>query len=484
MDFGPPIVEAGERFSDPFANQSFTDSKVTFCRIYDVDANNRTCSIKTFGNDPDVSYADFESVQWLSSYSHPDGDEVSLIPRIGAIGICMFVSNTPWIIGFFHPTSIDDDQDIEDKELEGLDPSGGSAAVNKEKINMGDYIMRSLGTSRIVMRTGGEIEVMATNSCMRTYFPIQHRISELCHNFEQTTIGGSKVWGRPKHDAEFTLSKTSYYNDVNGTDKIIEYKGTVEDGTDLISQYLMGEGQTIEGNETEVEPKPVIKENIYTDGTKEYFLRDNMYFTSIANDGEYIKALTDYAYYENIKPTGQVTLNINNKLQQVITPEGEITLVTGIEEEKNEGLPGEGGEGKFTLNVKPTGDVSLSINKKVDLTITNGGVVTIDAGPGKSTIKIDAEGNIDITSSAKVTAKAPLIDLKGDEVKLGSSVSDVVPMGKLILKAINKFIAGFNSHSHMVPQAPAGMLPSQPPLVPVQAIVGTAVLSNTVKVQG
>jgi hypothetical protein len=275
----------------------------------------------------------------------------------------------------------------------------------------------------------------------------------------------------------------AYYNDVPGTDRIIEYRGKVDD-SDLIYMMLMGEKNTIEGSNINPSPSPVIKETIHTDGTHEYFLNDDEYYHSISNQGDRIEAIADYSYFNKVEKTGAQTLNINNKIHGTISETGEVTLTTGIEEEKQEGVPGEGGKGKFTLNIKPTGDLNLSINEKVELSISNGGVVKIDSGQGKSVITLDASGNVDIIASSKITAKAPLLDLKGDEVKLGSSPSDVVPMGNLFLKAINKFIAIFNSHTHMVPQSPGGMNPSQPPASTAQAIVGTAVLSNTVKVQG
>ena len=481
----PPATSSGEQFGNPFEDDGqFTDSRVTFCRIYEVSAVNRTCSIKTFGSDRVVSDADYDNVQWLSSYTHPEGDESGLVPRAGAVGVCIFAGGIPWIIGFFQPTTLDSEQEIEDKELEGISPSGGSAASEKEKINEGDYIMRSLGGSRLVMRAGGEIELVATSACSRTYFPTDHRITETCYNLEQTTLGGNLNWGRAAPESELTQCRQEYKNDSKGTDKIIEYWGSIVEKSGMIYQMLMGEGLTVEGSKLAPTPAPVVREELYSDGKREYFLKENLYYTKIDVDGAFTRGVNDFSYYNKIIPTGESTLNINNKLQHKIMSDGEILLTTGIEEEKQEGIPGEGGEGKFTLNIKPTGDVSLSINKKVEVSITNGGVVTIDSGSGKSIVKIDAEGNVEITAATKVSAKAPLIDLKGDEVKLGASVSDVVPMGKLFLKAINKFIAGFNSHSHMVPQAPAGMLPSQPPLVPVQAIVGTAVLSATVKVQG
>lgn len=482
---GSPTIDAGDQLSDPFENDGqFTDARVTFCRIYEVSAVKRTCSIKTFGSDPVVSNADYENVQWLSSYTHPEGDESGVVPRTGAVGVCIFAGGTPWIIGFFQPLTVDDEQEIEDKELEGVESAGASAASGKEKINEGDYIMRSLGNSRMVMRAGGEIELVATSACSRTYFPTDHRITENCYNLEQTTLGGNLNWGRAKPDSDLTMCRQEFKTDSLGTDKIIEYWGSIVENSDMVYQMLMGEGASVEGSDLNPEPNPVIKEEIYATGKREYLLRDNMYFTKIDVDGSYTKGITDYAYYEKIDATGEVTLNINNKLQQKIMPDGEISLITGIEEEKQEGIPGEGGEGKFDLSIKPTGDVSLNIAKKVDLSISNGGEVTINSGGGKSIVKIDSAGNVEIMASTKITAKSPLIDLKGDQVKLGSSTSDVVPMGKLLVKAVNKIIAGFNSHKHLVPQSPAGMNPSQPPDKPLQAIVGTAVLSNTVKVQG
>lgn len=473
-----------DNLSDPWmgGHTNVTNSRITMCRIYAVDSNNRTCSIKTYGSDQVVSNADYTDVQWLSMYSSPDGDEVTVIPRVGSTGICAFVDGMPWLLGFFQPVTVDDETEIPDPEFEGADSSGSSAAVNKEKINEGDFIQRAIAGNRLVLRAGGEVEIESTKICRRVYFPIDNRINEISQNFEQRTDGGTIDWVHIDKDSDYTKFTQVWRTDINQTHLIIDERGTVEEDSSIIQRYSLGSFADFE----DVSPtRPRIIEQIYDDGSREYFLRQpdgtqksEAYYYRIGTDGEFERGINDFGYYESIKPTGELKVNINNKWNYTVLATGETTLDIGIAEKKKALMPGEGGKGKFQLNIKPTGDVTLNVADKNMISILASGQVKIDIGPGKTTMIIGADGSIKVNASSKMEVTAPLVDLKGKEVKLGSGVSDVVPMGKLLLAAVNKFIAIFNSHNHV------GNLgaPTSPPQKPAQEITAD-VLSATVKVQ-
>lgn len=484
----PGFMNTGRDLEDTWGSghTEASNGKIALCRVYAVNAEERSCSIKTYGSDAAVANADFTDVQWLSAYSSPDGDEVSIIPRIGSHGVCCFIDGQPWIVGYFQPITYDAETEIPDPELEGTEAVASSAGMNKEKINSGDFIQRGRAGNRFVIRSGGEIELEATKVCRRTYFPTENKIYELCQNYEFRTDGGTIDWKHWAPDTDFTKCSQVWRTDVNQTNIIIDEKGTVELDDDTIWRYRMG---ALADFSPESGYRQRVLEILKTDGSRFYALRQpdpeldtNAYETYTTSDGTTYKGINDYSYFEQILPTGEAVVNINNNYQQVILPDGEMTLDIGIEEEKQESMPGEGGKSKFQLNIKPTGDVALNVADKNMVTIAASGEVKIDVGPGKSVVTIGVDGTVKVEATAKMEITAPLVDLKADQIKLGSGVSDVVPMGKMLLAAINKFIAIFNSHDHLVPQSPGGVQTSKPPAKGAKEVTAD-VLSATVKVQ-
>lgn len=102
---------------------------------------------------------------------------------------------------------------------------------------------------------------------------------------------------------------------------------------------------------------------------------------------------------------------------------------------------------------------------KVTITTAGGAIINVDGAGGKITLTkgstiIELDGNGD------------KISLKGGFVDLGASVSDFAVL-------FTELLTAFNTHTHMAPQAPAGTLPTTPPVAPMLQIVG----SQTVKVQ-
>jgi hypothetical protein len=465
-----------------------------FCYIYAISPERRSCSIKTFGSDPKTSDQDYTDVQWLSAYSHPDGDEVSLIPRLYSTALCVFFDGQPWIVGFYQPLTLSDQTEIPDPNIEGNEQEGASAAINKEKINAGDFIQRTRANSRIVMRAGGEIEIEATPVCKRTYFPSENRINENSYNYEFRTNGGTIDWIQPDPEDTRTECTQLWRDSIEGTNIIIDERGTVEVDTDFIWRYRMGAGSdffastTVNDNIEETVPaRPRVLEQMKIDGTREYFLRQpdpeletNAYETYIGTDGEYYVGINDYSYFQNIKPTGEIVVNINDVFQQTIFPDGEMQLDIGMASAKEEGIPGAGSVGKCSLNIKPTGDISLNVADKNEITVMASGEVKIDVGPGKSTLTINQDGTTTLKTEKQITCETKHTHLKSKTIDLGTVAPHPVPLGDILLTAINSFIASYNSHMHSGIPVPSGM--SGPPTAPGKEIPAD-VLSKTVKVQ-
>lgn len=477
------MLDAGSDFWGGESGQQL-NGQVALCRIVEVNQTKRTCTIKTYGNSAVASNGDYQNVQWLMPYSSLLGDEISFVPEPDSQALCIFEGDQPYIVGFFNPLTLDPDRVIPDAENEGVDPAGGSAAVNKEQINVGDFIFRTAGKCRIVMRRGGEIEIESTKLCKRTYFPARNLINELSQNFEMRTDGGTIDWIHPDPTSENTYFRQEWRDNVSRDNIIIDERGTIADNPGLIHRFQIG--PTPETNNDTPPPfEPVLIRDTFNTGATRFIINQTLYEEEIKATGEYTKGVNGYLYYQNIKPTGEVIENINNNFQQRILPSGEMTLDIGIDTAKEENIKPTGGDGKFKLNVKPSGDTTVEINSKVKVQMLADGNVTIDSGPGKSTVTITPDGAVTIKTSTSVTCQSPLVDLKADNVKLGKSPGDVVPMGKLFLAAMNKVIDVFNGHQHPVqtkggPAAQAGI--SEPPIKPAQTI-GEDVLSKTVEVQ-
>lgn len=476
--------------ADPWegGHTDLLDGKICFCRIYEINAEERTCSIKTYGSDVVVSDQDFQNVQWLSSYASPLGDEISAVPEPDSQAICVFAGGVPWIVGFFNPITLDSSTKIIDQEADGVDSQGGSAAQGKEKINIGDFIFRTAGRCRLALRRGGEIEIEATKLCKRTYFPAQNLINELSQNYEFATDGGTINWSHLTPESDLTVYRAEWRDGVDRTNIITEERGTVEQDSTLIHRYIVKQGIETTVDEAEAPPAPVYQKDIYNDGTSNFKVNEYAYVENILSDGTYTQGINKYSHYTNIKPTGEMVININSNYQHTVLPTGETFIDIGLEAELDpEADPIVAPEdsrtkGKFALNIKPTGETSLKINEKISMTIKDSGLMTIDSGPGKSKVIIDPAGKITLETETEVIIKTETVNMQASFIKLGKAVADTVPMGKLILAALNTFIDVFNVHTHLVPQSPGGVQNSQPVASPA-ATIGEDVLSSTVEVQ-
>lgn len=408
------LMEMNEGTSDPWngAADKLTNSKLCFFRIYEVNAEQRTCNIKTFGSEPAIANADYMDVQWLALYSDPEGAEMSYVPRMGAYGICAFVGGEPYIMGYFNPIVLDQDEPIEDQENEGVDVVGGSAATNKEKVNPGDYILRTIGRCRIVLRAGGEIELEATKICRRTYFPARNRITEISQNLEVTTDGGSMNWTHIDQDAnsEETLCTQIWKDDVESTNVIKDEKGTVSLGTNLIHRFQISAGANVNEHLVALE-EPVLIRETYNTGKTEFKINKTAYTELIMPDGTYTRGIGEQKNLVAIKPTGEMHVNINKKYDRITMDTGETTVNIAD---------------KWKLNIKPEGTTSLNVADKCKVDILPSGETKIDVGPGKSTITIKPSGEIEVKTTSKIKLDAGAeVDVKAPIVKLNGQASGI-----------------------------------------------------------
>ena len=460
-------------------NLNLSNGKFSFCRLYAVNPETRTCSIKTYGSDYAVADADHTGVQWLSPYSSPDGDEISFVPEENSLGLCVFMDGVPWVIGFFNPITLSPDSIIQDLERDGVDPAGGSAAQNKERINPGDFIFRTRGRCRFILRRGGEIEIEATKLCRRTYFPNENLINDLCQNYEFRSNGGTLDWVDVGNNK--TLHAQEFRSDINRTHVIQQSRGTVEPGSLLIEKYEMGEG-TIPDEENEGTIRAILSKKLFKDGRSLYQLNGFSLYKEVKSTGEHQFGVGGFNYYSDIKPTGEVIVNVANNFQWQVLPSGEMNLDIGISEGKENNIRPQGGEGNFKMNVKPSGEFNINVANTTNISVQSSGTTVINVGNGNSVIAIDPNGAVTLRGSSRLTVESPNINLSAGSVAIGSSPSDNLPLGGLLLAALNRIIAVFNTHTHPVPQSPGGVNPSQPPILRVQTLKAD-ILSDSIKVQ-
>lgn len=112
-----------------------------------------------------------------------------------------------------------------------------------------------------------------------------------------------------------------------------------------------------------------------------------------------------------------------------------------------------------------------------DITIEEDGAAKkVTATAGNAVVVVDGTANkITITAGStivEIDGASGKIKLTGDMIDIGKSVSDFAVL-------FTELSTAFNTHTHMVPQAPAGTLPSMPPIAPLLQTVG----STTVKLQ-
>lgn len=240
----------------------------------------------------------------------------------------------------------------------------GDANTGKdiEEANEGDKVFRTVAGNKIILRSSGEVQIESTSGCRTTWFPQEDLINELCRNYEFRTDGGTIDWLNIDRKRKYTYLRKEVRDTSNRKNIILEESGTVDaDNTPLIYRKRIGAGDLDDGG---------IKSIVHTVEIKNTGETDILIATADNKVGHKL----------NIKPDGSTNLNIGDKAK---------------------------------LNIAASGDTSYDVNGKAKLTIAPSGDTVIDVGPGKSTIKISASGNIEIIASTKVKVKAPKVELNG-----------------------------------------------------------------------
>lgn len=152
-----------------------SDITVVESKVIAVDTKGYSVDIISEG--PGTLYA--KGVPWSTPYRHPDGGGIDFIPEVGATCWTLWhpYDSFPVILGFSSPAH------------KSLEWSSG-----RRELNPGDIIMWTRDDNRMILRRGGNIEIVSSKECQRVYIRARGAIEDLCKTWLMTTRGGELSW--------------------------------------------------------------------------------------------------------------------------------------------------------------------------------------------------------------------------------------------------------------------------------------------------
>jgi len=259
-------------------------SVITFGRITKVYPEERMVEVKTFGSGHDEH---IPKCQWLNMDASPEGDESTVIPRRNSYCLVVYVDSEPFVLGFFTPLS-----------------GEGSAQIGEDKdpLNEGDRIVRTVGKNFIIWRSGGEIQIQSTNSCRTIYIPNNDLINTICRNYEFRTDGGTIDW--VNLDDTNTLFISEHRDNINRDHIIVEERGEI--GSDVMWKTQIGVPQD-SGSGLKDSVDAIWQKSVKKDGATEIIIAKK---TTI-----------------KVESSGQTSIDVNNGAATiVITPDGVVNI--------------------------------------------------------------------------------------------------------------------------------------------------------------
>jgi hypothetical protein len=325
-------------------------------RITHVDSSARTVRAKTFGlqNTDDL---DLYGVKILHSQWHLDGDEDVSIPREGSYGVILFVGPDSYWLGASTMQMSD----------------GETQRDNQVELLPGDRVFKTTANNRIILRTGGTVEVQSTLLCRTFWLPSENLISAVCQNSELETAGGYLYWNLDNDDETTNLSFKAWESN-NPSNAVSVDVGTVPAVNDEAG------GGSIEGF-----PASDLILDIRQGAVDENLdFKPRSFRMSIKKDG---------STYLDIGP-GKFSMKID-------AATGDVQFQT---------------QGKLSGQV--TGDVQL--NAQGDATVQAGGKVSVTAGGDAS---VDATGDVAVKAGGNAKIDASKIMLNGSSGQVLTTVS-------------------------------------------------------------
>lgn len=208
----------------PYENYLNRTGMVCIGQVVAVDAPGRRLRCKTIGiNAHGMDDLDLYNVRILHGLWHAEGDDEVRIPRTKSYGVILFVGTEPIWLGSL-PLDISSGEPEREKSLD---------------LNPGDYGVQTVAGNKVIVRTGGTLEVQSTQQCRTFWIPSQNLMTSVCQNFELEAAGGTLKWTLDKETEDTTLTLNAW-NSLTPTHKLRLQVGKVDDSDDLLVDVATG----------------------------------------------------------------------------------------------------------------------------------------------------------------------------------------------------------------------------------------------------
>lgn len=390
-------------------------------RITSVDAEGRMLRVKTFQGVDDL---DLYNVKILHGLWSSQGDEVVEMPRIGTMGIVLFVGPDPYWLGCV-PSSL---------------ANGGGMPSTIMSLQEGDINSKTIYGNRVTLRRGGIIEVQSTDVCSTMWTPTQNLIDTICQNYVIQTSNGRLEWRLDKENDNTSNLKITAWNNLSPDNAVVLDIGTVSDDNN-------------EDSSANIKPYDAA-DLIFDFRQGEYSLKDGMtkrtMRVSVKNDGSFffdvgpgkfsltVDASTGDVNFETQgKVTGKVVSDVELSVDGAVTANVKKDVTLNADAAVTATI-------KDKLTATVTGDVSIStdgaanVSAKGDVSVTAKGAANITAS-GDATVS--ASGSATVKGSGSVTVQGSdvnvtasgAVSVKGSMVKLGAGAKPVACTGDQVL---------------------------------------------------
>ena len=362
-----------------------------------VDEGRRLCSIST------ESGRTFNEIEYLSGYAHSYGYGEFFLPEEGTRVRIVYpdIGERPFIVGWMPP----DPREHPDNPI---------------ALRPGDWMRRTRTGSHLRMRRSGLCEMLATPNCHFSLIPFGDLFRAVSEDFEQYTAVGSHT-ARHNRETNTTTSIRQFKDHILGDPKVQIHSGYVEDGSrhrifyddpDTGHKAQMRFGTLLDKPEPDGgKPTGTIFDLNIDDQVGMEFGKDEedgtLWRMSTVKDGRTVSV----AYGKDEKTGAMVTTDIKDRKAQVSIEIGDLD---------------------------------------------GGHVVALDVN-GQTTLKIGADGTVDLETKKHIHAKTKELHLDCPDIRLGTGhPNDAVVTERRMQIA-------FNSHIH-----PTGVGPSGPPAQPIR----------------
>ena len=357
---------------EPSPYQGMYDRTGIAClgQVRNIDSESRRLRVNTIGM-PGGDDLDLHNVRILHGMWHAEGDEEVALPRVNTYGVIMFIGSEAFWMGACP-----------------LDMSSGEKQrTNQVDIDPGDKLIKTIAGNRIIVRSGGTIEIQAAQSCRTFWIPSQNLINSVCQNFELETAGGHLKWRMDKKSLDTNL-QLKVWNSVSTTDNGVTMDiGTIPPSNEEVSNDTI---------------KPYAVGDLIFD-FKQGTLDDKLKFAkrslrmSIKKDGSLFFDIGPSKFTLTVDAiTGDVNFETKGSVKGLVKKDVELSV-----------------EGAVTATVKK--DITLNAEANVIAHIKNDMTATID---GKASVSAKGDISVNTDSNANLTAKGNVVASAGGDASV------------------------------------------------------------------